>query len=590
MRLRDRPDGEVAEEARSLRRTYLVALSYPLWPLAAPEGARDPWILWWLVASSFAAVALFSLWSPWVARRLRHIFPLCSWLVTLHLYGLAAVNEMQPFYVVGSALAVVTTVVFIRNRAGLLAYMGMVFATSLTLYELDPSTEKLAYWGGLLTLMPLAYVRLDLQMRREELAKRLAVELEERVKARTHELHEANERLQEEMAERERLEGKLRFAHKMDVLGRVSSGMAHDFNNFLTTVGVYAELVLQGLPPESPLRDHATQIQETTRHASALTQQLLALSRRDEAETLAIDLNEAVAEFSAMIRHVLPEEIEVELRLRERASCVRADPDQLARVLMNLVLNARDAMPEGGRLLLETALRRRDELPADLAADPAHAEYVLLAVADTGVGMDEETLSHAFEPFFTTKRESQGTGLGLSIVYGILEQAEGHVHVSSEPGKGTRFELFWPRCETPVERSSAPTAPSPGAVPLGEPLARILLVEDRGDLRRALAGLLAGEGYDVVQAAGGDEALALAATASRPFDLVVSDVVMPGVGGLELARRLDRAQPGARVLLTSGQVTDLPSDGEPLPEGVVFLPKPFAPRALVERIRGLLAR
>jgi signal transduction histidine kinase/CheY-like chemotaxis protein len=587
MELRDRTDGEVAEEARSLRRTYLVALSYPFWHLAAPDGARDPWILWWLVASSFAAVAALSLWSSWVARRLRHLFPLCSWLVTLHLYGLAVMNEMRPFYVVGSALAVVTTVVFIRDRRGLLAYMALVAALTLTLYELDPSAEKLAYWGGLLTLMPLAYVRLDLQMRREALARRMAAELEARVEERTRELHEANERLQEEMAERERLESRLRFAHKMDVLGRVSSGMAHDFNNFLTTVGVYAELVLKGLPPASPLREHALQIQETTRHASALTQQLLVLSRRDGSEAAVIDLNEAVAELSAMVRHVLPEEIEVDLRLRERASFVRADPDQLARVLMNLVLNARDAMPAGGRLLLETSVRRREELPAEFAAGSSHPEYVLLGVTDTGVGMDEETLRHAFEPFFTTKTEGQGTGLGLSIVYGIVEQAGGHVHVSSEPGKGTRFELFWPRCEEPVE-PSAVAAPAPGAPAASGKLPRILLVEDRADLRRALAEFLSGEGYDVAEAGSGEEGLDLAGTAQRPFDVAVSDVVMPGMGGLELARRLERVQPGIRLLLTSGQASDLPSDGAPLPEGLLFLPKPFGPRELARRIRALL--
>jgi CheY-like chemotaxis protein len=375
----------------------------------------------------------------------------------------------------------------------------------------------------------------------------------------------------------------------MDVLGRVSSGMAHDFNNFLTTVGVYAELVLKGLPPDSPLREHAVQIQETTRHASALTQQLLALSRRGDSETVVIDLNEAVAELSAMVRHVLPEEIEVDLRLRERASFVRADPDQLARVLMNLVLNARDAMPAGGRLLLETSVRRREELPAELTTGPSPPEFVLLAVTDTGVGMDEETLRHAFEPFFTTKPEGKGTGLGLSIVYGIVEQAGGHVQVSSEPGKGTRLELFWPRCEAPVAPSIA-AAPAPGAPEASGKLPRVLLVEDRADLRRALAEFLSDEGYDVAEAASGEEALDLAGTTQRPFDVAVSDVVMPGMGGLELVRRLAREQPGIRLLLMSAQATDLPSDGQPLPEGVEFLPKPFGPRDLARRIRELLER
>jgi CheY-like chemotaxis protein len=373
----------------------------------------------------------------------------------------------------------------------------------------------------------------------------------------------------------------------MEVLGRVSSGMAHDFNNFLTTVNVYAELMLQGLPGESPLRDHAAQIQETTRHASALTQQLLALSRREEAETLVIDLNEALAEFAATARHLLSEEIEIDLRLHDRASPVRADPDQLARVLMNLVLNARDAMPEGGRLLLETSLRRREDLPVGCAGSPGQAEYVLLAVTDTGVGMDGETLRHAFEPFFTTKPEGQGTGLGLSIVYGILEQGGGHVHVSSEPGKGTRFELYWPRSEAASAQPAATGALPPPAAS-GEASPRILLVEDRADLRRALSGLLRAEGYQVAEAADGDEALRLAAAAAAPFALALSDVAMPKMGGLELARRLYRVHPGTPVLLMSGQPVDPVASREPLPEGIAFLAKPFHAHELAARIRSVL--
>jgi len=575
------PDAVGRAEAKRLRRSYLVALTYPLWHLAAPEGARDPWILWWLVAASFAALAALSLVSDRVSQRLRHLFPICSWLVALHLYTLASWNDMSPFYVVGSVMAVITTVVFIRNRPGLLGYMGFLSILTVSLYRMDPSTTKLAYWGGVLSVMPLAYLRLDLQLRREAMARDMATELETRVEERTHEVLDANRRLQEEIAERKRLEGHLRFSHKMEVLGRIAGGLAHDFNNLLTTVNVYAELVIDGLEPHSSVRGDAEQIQKTTRQASSLTQQLLAFSRGNS-EQRVIDMNEAVLEASQMLRRILPEKTVFDYRLADRTACVRAGPDQLGRVLMNLILNARDAMPDGGSLHVEVAIRDED-LPEALDAE-AGAEYVVLTVTDTGRGMDEETLSRAFDPFFTRRPDGEGTGLGLSIVYGIVEQAGGHVRAESEVGRGTRFEVYWPFEAATVGAPASQRQPlpqNPGAE-------RILLVEDEAALRTVLVRVLRENGYEVVGAVDGEAALAELEDPAVRFDLVLSDLVMPRMNGYELADRLRRWHPETKVLLMSAQSNHASLGGREPPPGVDLLAKPFELRDLALRVRSVL--
>ena len=568
-------------EADRLRRAYLVALTYPLWHLAAPEGARDPWILWWLVAACFAALAAVSLVSDWVAQRLRHLFPICSWLVPLHLYTLASWNDMSPFYVVGSVMAVITTVVFIRNRPGLLAYVAFLAVLTIALYRLDPSTTKLAYWGGVLSVMPLAYLRLDLQLRREEMAREMAVELETRVEERTRELRASNRRLEEEIAERERLEGHLRFSHKMEVLGRIAGGLAHDFNNLLTTVNVYAELVIDGLEPHSNVRGDAEQIQKTTRQASALTQQLLAFSRGN-VEQRVIDMNDAVLEVSQMLRRILPEKTVFEYRLADRAANVRAGPDQLGRVLMNLILNARDAMPDGGSLCVEVAIRDED-LPEALGAE-AGAEYVVLSVTDTGHGMDEETLARAFDPFFTRRPKGEGTGLGLSIVYGIVEQADGHVRAESEVGRGTRFEVYWPL----EDAAAGALAAEPEPLSQQESAERILLVEDEEALRAVLVRVLRENGYEVVGTADGEAALAELEDPAARFDLVLSDLVMPRMNGYELADRLRQWHPETKVLLMSAESNHVSLGGREPPPGVDLLAKPFELRELAVRVRRVL--
>jgi len=571
-------------EARSLRRAYLVALSYPMWHLAAPAEAHDPWILWWLVAASFAVAILLSLTSRWVAEHSRRLFPLCSWIVTLHLYWLASVNGMSPFYVVASVTAVVTTFVFIRDRVGLLAYFAFLLVLSVTLYRVEPSMTKLAYWGGILTVLPLGYLRLDLQLRREAMTRHMADELERRVQERTREVRRANESLEAEIAERKRLENELRLSHKMEVLGRIAGGLAHDFNNLLATVNVYAELVLDGLERGTSLYADAEQIQKTTRMASVLTQQLLDLSR-GSGDLVRVDANDAILEVAQMVRGVLPDDIVFEHRLCERPLPVLAGSEQLGRVLMNLIMNARDAMPDGGRL--EVAADVRSEgLPAALDAEPG-AEYALLTVTDTGQGMDAETLSRAFDPFFTRKTGREGSGLGLSIVWGIVDQAGGHVCAESRMGHGTRFEVYWPLA---VEGAAGDRL-AEGPAALGPVAGRVLLAEDEDPLRIVLARILRQAGYEVVEARDGQEALEAheGATADgRGFDLVVSDVVMPRMDGYDLAERLRSRDPAVRILLMSGQARHPSLGDRSAPPGVEVLRKPFAVADLVTRARRIV--
>jgi signal transduction histidine kinase/CheY-like chemotaxis protein len=488
---------------------------------------------------------------------------------------------MSPFYVIGSVTAVVTTFVFIRNRAGLLAYSAFLVALTVTLYRMEPSVTKLAYWGGVLTVLPLGYLRLDWQLRREAMQRQMADELEHRVQERTREVRETNARLESEILERKRLEDELRLSHKMDVLGRVAGGLAHDFNNLLTTVNVYAELVLDGLERDTTLYRDAEQILKTTRMASALTQQLLDLSR-GSGGAVVIDVNEAIEEVAEMVRAVLPEEVVFETRPCDRPVPVRAGSDQLGRVLTNLIMNALDAMPEGGRLEIAVEVRS-DDLPAALAAEPG-AEYALLTVTDTGHGMDAETLSRAFDPFFTRKPGREGSGLGLSIVWGIVAEAGGHVRADSATGRGTRFEIWWPLAAEPAAVEGA-EAGDAADVPEAE---RVLLVEDEAHVRTALSRVLREAGYEVVEAGDGAEAWGMLEGEGAGFDLVVSDVVMPEMDGYELCERLLRREPGARVLLMSGQ-TRHPSLGDrTAPPGVEVLRKPFAVGDLVERARRVL--
>jgi signal transduction histidine kinase len=557
-----------SEDAPRMRAVYLVAAClYPVWHLLAPAGARDPWLVWWIVAAVWAALVLATRLSRPLERRFTDILPLCCWIVTAHLFTLAAANEMHPFYAVGSAIAVLAGTAAIRSQAGTVAYAVFVVAIGAGWFVASRDPLMLAYWGGLLPLLALAYLRLAAQVSRQRLAEEYRDRLESQVAERTRALRDANEHLRAEMAERERLQAELRLSHQMEAVGRLAAAVSHEFNNLLCTIGVYSEVILEQLSEDSALRRDIAQIQHAHRQATALSRQLLALSRPGQTCFESVNLNAIAERMRPALERLLGPEVRLALRLAPEPCLVWANPDGIEQILVNLALNARAAMPGGGTLAIETS---------------PDAANVVLAVSDTGIGMDAATRERAFEPFFTTR--AAGTGLGLSIVHSLVQQSEGRVRVESEPGSGTRFVLCWPRALAELRR--LPADPEPRASDTGGET--ILLVEDQEDLRAGLRRILTEAGYRVLEAPDGVHALEVASTRGKDVNLVVSDVVMPQMGGFELAERLSIEHPGLPILFVSGQLRHPSARGRELPAGAHLLEKPFTPRDLRSRVRQLL--
>jgi two-component system cell cycle sensor histidine kinase/response regulator CckA len=358
---------------------------------------------------------------------------------------------------------------------------------------------------------------------------------------------------------RRRLETRLVEAQKLESIGRLAAGVAHDFNNALTSISGYAHLALSRLPPVDPAHEDIRQIVRSTEHAGRLVTQLQAFSRGERVEVEVIDLNRSVRDVSRLLDVVLGETVEVELQLAYRLPGVEANLGSLEQALMHLALNARDAMPNGGRLVIETGV---EELP--------EGPRVALTLTDTGAGMDERTIRRAYEPFFTTKPGS--AGLGLTIVYATVERLGGHIDLDSAPGAGTTVKIYLPPA----------TEPEPHASTAAARLGTVLIVEDEEALRRVVDRILTDEGYTVLTAASGEEALELAAAEDGRIDLLVSDVVLGGMTGPQLATSLRARRPGLKVLLMSGYA------GMPVGSVDDFLPKPFSPFELARRIRRLL--
>jgi PAS domain S-box-containing protein len=381
-----------------------------------------------------------------------------------------------------------------------------------------------------------------------------------------------------------RMEEELRQAQKMEIAGRLAGGVAHDFNNVLTIITGHSQLLLARLAADAPERHDVEQIEDGARRAAALTRQLLIFSRKQDLAPSVLNLNEIVEPMDKMLRRLIGEDVELRTTLGPRLHRVKADPGQIEQVVMNLAVNARDAMPRGGRLVIETANVDLDETYAADHLDVRPGAYVMIAVTDTGAGMTEETRAHIFEPFFTTKGPDKGTGLGLSTVYGIVKQSDGHIDVQSAPGQGATFRVYLPRVdETPL--APAP-APKPAALLGGSET--ILLVEDEDGLRDLAADVLQMHGYTVLAARDGDEALGIGERHHGRIDLLMTDVVMPHVGGHELARRLLERRPDVRVLYMSGYTDDAILRDRLNDAEVAMLCKPFTPNSLARTVREVL--
>ncbi|HUD67537.1 MAG TPA: PAS domain S-box protein [Candidatus Sulfotelmatobacter sp.] len=391
------------------------------------------------------------------------------------------------------------------------------------------------------------------------------------------------EAIAEDVTDRRALEDQFRQAQKMEAVGRLAGGVAHDFNNLLMVISGYAEVILAGLDFDHPLREKATAIQQASDRATTLTRQLLAFSRKQLLELKVVDVNAIVADMERLLRPLIGENVELVAKLAPKAGHVRADAGQLEQVLMNLVVNAKDAMPAGGRLTIQTHNLVLDESHRRGQTFIHPGNYVMLSVTDTGTGMDKETQSRIFEPFFTTKEKGKGTGLGLSTVYGIVKQSGGYVIVQSELGHGTSFHIYLPQVEGTTEKHAAPVA---GATAGGTET--ILLVEDEESVRQLVRDTLEAKGYNVVDAENGEAGLAAAARHMGNIDLVITDVVMPGLGGREMVERLSLTRPAAKVLFLSGYTEDAILSEGSIQSGTAFLQKPFTLQNLSRKVREVL--
>jgi two-component system, cell cycle sensor histidine kinase and response regulator CckA len=396
-----------------------------------------------------------------------------------------------------------------------------------------------------------------------------------------------------DVSSQKRLEQELREAHKLEAVGRLAGGIAHEFNNLLAVISGYSELMAGELAESSPLRVQAQAILTASQRGAMLTRQILAFSRKQLLAPQILDLNELVESTSGMLRRLLGEEIELVTVLGEALGKIEADPGQLEQVLVNLALNARDAMPYGGRLTLATADVHLDRAAARRYPGVRPGRYILLSVSDSGLGIDPEILDHIFEPFFTTKDQGEGTGLGLSTVFGIVKQSGGEIWVDSEPGKGTTFKIALPVVD-PEKRAKAGERNGAGVLAGGRARRRagrtetVLLVEDEQMVRAMVRSILETRGYRVLEAGTGNEALDLAARYEGPVHVLLTDVVMPGMTGRQLADRLAALRPEIRILYISGHTDDEIIRRGVLQQGTGFLAKPFTADALTGKIRELL--
>ncbi len=390
--------------------------------------------------------------------------------------------------------------------------------------------------------------------------------------------------VQVDVTARRKLEEQFRQAQKMEAFGQLAGGVAHDFNNLLTIINGYCEVLLERLPEGDSSRNLINEIDKAGRRSASLTRQLLAFSRQQILAPRALNLNDIVTETEKMLRRLIGEDVALSITLDSALWAVRADPGQVEQVLLNLSVNARDAMPKGGRLTIETHNIDLDETYTRTHADSCGGPHVLLSVTDTGGGMPPEVQARAFEPFFTTKGLGQGTGLGLATVFGIVTQSGGHIAIESEVSVGSTFKVYLPKVEQQPERLNSPSR----NVTRRRGTETVLFAEDEAGVRQLMSRILARSGYLVLEAADGNEAVRIAAAHCGPIHLLITDVVMPGASGLDVSNQIAMRHPEARVLFISGHTDDAVIRHDVLRERVNFLQKPFSPSDLERKVREIL--
>jgi two-component system cell cycle sensor histidine kinase/response regulator CckA len=392
------------------------------------------------------------------------------------------------------------------------------------------------------------------------------------------------EMIAEDVTDRRVLEEQFRQAQKMEAVGRLAGGVAHDFNNLLMVVSGYTEVLLEQFEPEDPRQEKVQAIQQAADRATTLTRQLLAFSRKQFLELKVVDVNAIVSDMERLLRPLIGETIELSTRLTIGVGHTRADAGQLEQVIMNLVVNSRDAMPRGGKITIQTSEMTFEPNTSREHGLVAPGSYIVLTVSDTGQGMDAETQSRIFEPFFTTKEKGKGTGLGLSTVYGIVKQSGGYIFADSGAGRGTRFRIYLPRVDDPTESTGTQHA---AQLP-GGGSETILLVEDEESVRQLVRDTLEARGYKVIEAENGEAGLRASGAYAGTIDMIITDVVMPGISGRELAQRVTEARPDTKVLYLSGYTEEAIAHEGALDPGTAFLQKPFTLQVLSRKVREVL--
>jgi two-component system, cell cycle sensor histidine kinase and response regulator CckA len=387
-----------------------------------------------------------------------------------------------------------------------------------------------------------------------------------------------------DITEYKRLEAQFLQAQKMEAVGVLAGGVAHDFNNLLNVINGYAELLLADLNPNDPIRKEIEQIQEAGQRATTLTSQLLAFGRKQIMQLEIFDLNQIITDMSAMLGRMIREDIEIVSIIPQEPMRINADPGKIQQVIMNLVVNARDAMPDGGKLTIETATVQFDDSYVKEHPMTKQGPYVMLAISDNGIGMDSATQARIFEPFFTTKAKGKGTGLGMSTVYGIVKQSDGFIWVYSEPGKGTTIKIYLPQEGSSVSAS----LPETQLNPVLHGSETILVVEDEDAVRALACRILGAHGYKVLEAADGMQAYRMVQENAHPIHLIITDVVMPGIGGKMLLSRIEDILPGVKSMYISGYTDNAIVHHGILDSGVAFLQKPFTVDGLLRKVREVL--
>ena len=388
----------------------------------------------------------------------------------------------------------------------------------------------------------------------------------------------------DDMTDNKRVESRLVQSRVMEAVVRLAGGVAHDFNNLLTAINGYSDLLIRQMAIDHPMRREAEEIRKAGEQAATLTRQLLAFSRRQNLQPKVLDLNSLVSRIDGMLHRLVGGDVALRTSFGENLWRVKADPGQIEQVLVKLAANSRDAMPGGGELVIGTGNVEHPETIYVGTGEMPPGAYVLLSVSDTGCGMDEATQSRIFEPFFTTKGQGKGTGMGLAMVYGIVKQSGGYILVDSEEGTGTTFRIYFPRTMEEA-RPVTPEASSTASLAGKE---TVLLVEDQDEVRHLVEEILRTQGYTVLKASNGDEALRLGKSRKKPIHLLLTDMVMPGMNGKELAERMQKMCPGMKVILMSGYAEDGLIQWGTIIQGMEFLKKPFRVETLIQTVRKVL--